>query len=348
MTFFGARFISKKIGLLAGLVLISTLAATESCRADEWSRIQAANQRGQQASTAAGSLCPTQAAARTQIQNLASQITGLMNTYTQRDNDTMITDVQSDYQTLYSRFIQLGPKVDALQQTIGAIQGNINLLIQAVQGGLQPSQYPNVTVLLDQARAIHDAIDDVMEENDPLMSFVPKTSYAQWLAIANYKQNPDWYQQRDQKHVTLQDDLDTVMRQAYAIYGNRTSGAPISGPMYAQISQDFRSLGNALGPMMTKATTARQATDQLLIAMNAYPGAIRQHRISLAQDAENKANQIDAALQQAKSACTEIAMAKAETNALYGETKRILQPGTGTGLPYDKRLDKSGSTTKKG
>ena len=336
-------------GFFSGLTFILNIGLAGPCWADEGARLADALRRAQQASTAAQTLCPSQAAARTQIQNTVNEIQTSINTYTQRLQDNLINDVQADYQTLSPLFSQLGPKVDAIQQASSAMQGNLNLLIQAVQGGgLQPNQYPNAAQLLDQARAVHDALEDAMEKNDPLLSFTPRPSYAQWMAIANYKQNPDWYQQRNQKHVDLQDELDTVMRQAYQIYGNRTSGAQISGAMYQQISQQFRALGSALGPVMTKASTARQATDQILVAMQGYPNTIRNHRTQLANEAETKAAAAEQALQTAKAACTRLA--KADMAAIYGEVQTT-KPTVGTiskDSPYARLLaNKATSDTKR-
>ena len=297
-----------KTVLPPAFTFIIFLGAAGPCRADDWTRMQDANRRAQQASTAAGSLCPAQSAAKTQIQNLAHQVNISYNTFQQRLQDNLINDVQSDSQHLTPLFQVFQSKAAALQQ----LRGTANVLPRAIESApgfdsssiaATPEVMRAVREMLDHARTVHDAIEEVMEENQPLMSFAPRTSYAQWMAIANNKQDPAWYQARDQRHVTLQDNLDTVMRQAYTVYGNRTYLAVT--PQQAQIIHDQGvELSHGLGQLGAYVTQAQDATQEILTAMNAYPGIIRQHRATLTQEAENKAGEIEAALRTAQGNCT--------------------------------------------
>ena len=142
-----------------------------------------------------------------------------------------------------------------------------------------------------------------MEENQPLMSFAPRTSYAQWMAIANNKQDPAWYQARDQRHTELQNDLDGFLQLAYNVYGN-TNLVEITPAMVRPTYLRFIDMRNRWTHSSYLITQAQDATQEILTAMNAYPGIIRQHRATLTQEAENKAGEIEAALRTAQGNCT--------------------------------------------
>ncbi len=300
------EFVGKKIGLLLATVLVTTLYMTSLCQADEWARIQALDREASAASATANGLCSAQSATRAQVTSLAEQVHMSHNTFSQRLQDSFISSIQGDHQRIQPLYATLETRISALSQAYSSIQGTLNLLQQALSGGLQPGQYPEGRVLLEHAHTIRDVIDDVMEENQPLMSFTPNATYAQWMAIAYYKQNPQWYQQRDQAHVRLQDSLDAAMRQAHGIYANRTHVA-MSTAQYHQVSQEFRTMGNAVSTALGDASQAMRSTNEIVSAINNYPNTIRQHRARLTQEAETQLQQIGKLLEQAQIECKQTA-----------------------------------------
>ncbi len=322
-------------GFFSAAVLISTLCVAGPCQADEWSRMQVASQRAQQASTAAGTLCSAQAAARTQIATLAGQIATSHNTFQQRLQDSLISDVQRDGQ-------RLAPALQSFQSKASQLAA-LRFATGATAQPLESSPgFPNtVTVtpdvmnavrqMVDQATTIHETAGDLMEENAPLMSFAPQPSYALWMALANNKQNPSWYQNRDQLHVRVQDNMDQLQRKAYAVFHGMNYSSPTSADVRTIYLRfvDMRTIWN-----QGSVDLAKDATQEIVNALNAYPGIVRQHRTTLTQEAEGWATQMETALQQAKSACMQLALVKAENNAILGGAPTIkpgvLKPGAGT------------------
>ncbi len=331
------RFDSKKIGFLSGVVLSMILLGANPCYADDWTSMQDANQRAQQASTAANSLCAAQSATRTQVTTLAGQITASYNTFSQRLQDNLINDAQADFQYLNPVFNGAQSRTIQLTQLIAPAQ-SVTQAIESAPGFSSGSIAADEAVMtavrqmMDQARAIHDTIQNViMRDNQPLMNFVPKPSYANWMAIANNKTNPGWYTNRDQRHVALQDALDSVMRKAYAVYGNMPPG-DVQPNRIRPAYLGFVDMRTELNQLQSSITQAANTTSEILVAMNAYPGLIRQQRTQLTQEALTRATQMEASLQQAKDACAAATAAAKLDASKFGPTK----PTIGQPLPVVK------------
>ncbi len=325
---------------LSGLMLFLLLLLSQPSHADDWGRMQAANQRAQQASAAAQNLCASQAAARTQIQGLANNVQTSQSTFSQRLQDGLINDVQTDGQRLAPQFQSFQNKVNQLAGLRAATQTTV----QALES--QPG-FPNTVVatpavmnavrqMVDQATTIHETIGDLMEENTPLMSFVPRPSYALWMALANNKQNPSWYQNRDQFHVRAQDHLDELQRQAYSVFHGMNYSSPTTADIrtiYLRFA-DMRTIWNE-----ESIYQAKSATQEMVSALNAYPGIVRTHRTQLTQEAEGQAQGAETALQQAQAACAaKTAEEKQQLQERFTPANKN-QVTSVIGSPYGKKVN---------